>query len=341
MNRNTKARAILIVAIVVLITFLHYHTELSKHKHHILYQGLFFVPVMLSGFWFGLRGALVTSLSTTLLLIPFGIIHWEHFSSDDFNNIVEMVLYNFVGAILGVLRDRDLVKQKRLRETESLAAIGRTVSCLAHDMKTPLVAIGGFARLVQKKIEQNHPSYEKLGIVLKETERLENMVKDMLDFSRPLELHLSEEGIDLVIYESLNIVGSLAEKKRVRLESRCPEGSLRAVFDSVRMKQVLINLAVNAVQASPEGEMVAVCAYRRARKLIIDVSDRGCGIPLDNREQVFTDFFTTKSDGTGLGLPIAKRIVEAHGGWLEIIDNPDRGLTFRVTLPLTPKEVVS
>jgi two-component system, NtrC family, sensor histidine kinase HydH len=110
------------------------------------------------------------------------------------------------------------------------------------------------------------------------------------------------------------------------------------VFDSMRMKQVLINLAANAVQASPEGEMVRICAYRRAGKLIIDVSDRGCGIPLDNREQVFTDFFTTKDDGTGLGLPIAKKIIEAHGGRLEIIDNQDRGLTFRVTMPLTPPD---
>jgi two-component system, NtrC family, sensor histidine kinase HydH len=338
MNKNPKTRAIFIAVTVVLITFLHYHTELSRHKYHILYQGLFFVPVMLSGFWFGLRGALITSLTITLLLIPFGVIHWEGFSSDVFNNIVEMVLYNLVGGILGMLRDRDLVKQKRLRETESLAAIGRTVSSLAHDMKTPLVAIGGFARLVQKKIDQNHPSYEKLGIVLKETERLENMVKDMLDFSRPLELHFSDEGVALVIDESLNIVSSLAEKKGVRLESRYSESSLHAVFDGMRMKQVLINLAANAVQASPEGEMVVVCAYRRARKLIIDVSDRGCGIPPDKRGEVFTDFFTTKDDGTGLGLPIAKKIVEAHGGCLEIVDNQDRGLTFRVTLPLTPHD---
>jgi two-component system, NtrC family, sensor histidine kinase HydH len=339
MGRDTRARVILIVAIVGLITFLHYNTELARHKYHILYQGLFFLPVMLSGFWFGLRGALTTSLSITLLLIPFVIIHWEHFSSVDFNNIVEMVLYNMVGAILGVLRDRDLVKQKWLRETESLAAIGKTVSSLAHDMKTPLVAIGGFARLVQNNIDHDHPSYEKLGIVLKETERLENMVKDMLDFSRPLELHLSEEGIDLIVCESLTIVGIMAEKKRVRLESRIPEGSLRAVIDNMRMKQVLINLAANAVQASPEGETVTVCAYCRAKKLVVDVSDRGCGIPLDKRQAVFGDFFTTKEDGTGLGLPIAKKIVEAHGGRLEIIDNQDRGLTFRVTLPLTPQGV--
>jgi two-component system, NtrC family, sensor histidine kinase HydH len=160
-ERNTRIRIFIIVFLIGIIACSDYLTEMGERKFHILYEGLFFFPVMLSGFWFGLRGGLAASMGITLALIPFIIIHWKGFSSEDFNNIISLVLYNVVGGTLGVLRDREQMQQKHLRESESLAAMGRAVSSLAHDMKTPLIAIGGFTNWVKKHTEANSPCQDK------------------------------------------------------------------------------------------------------------------------------------------------------------------------------------
>ncbi len=335
-ERNTRIRIFIIILLIGIIAFFDYWTSMQHRRYHILYQGLFFLPVMLSGLWFGLRGALATSMGITLVLIPSIIIHWKGFSPDDFNGIVEMILYNLVGGTLGQLRDREKVKERNLRESESLAAMGRAVSSLAHDIKTPLIAIGGFTSWVKKHTEENSPCLEKLDIVIRETMRLENMVKDMLDFSRPLELQSEEGDIALSLKECVAIIESLAQERNVNIRIESTGAIHSVLFDAMKMKQVLINLIMNAVQASPEGGIVTVSSYQNESQCIIDVSDHGCGIPLDMRESIFAPFFTTKREGTGLGLPIAKKIVEAHRGRMEVLDNPEKGITFRIFIPITP-----
>lgn len=331
---NAKSRILIVVSLIMSVAIPHYFAAMSRHKYHILCQGLFFLPVILGGFWFGLRGGLAASIGVSVVLTPFIVIHWNAFSADDFNSVMEVVLYNAVGAILGILRDREQVNQQRLREAESLAAMGRALSSVAHDMKTPLIAIGGFTLWVKRHIESHNPCHEKLDIVVKETTRLENMVKDMLDFAKPLELHLGHQSIDRLIQESLAVVETVAKDRQVRIQSRFWGRIAPAPLDGMRIKQVLINLIVNAVQASPEGETVTVACHQHQESIVIDVSDLGCGIPKDQRALIFNPFFTTKKEGTGLGLAIVKKIAEAHNGSLEILDNPDRGITFRVTLRL-------
>ena len=113
-----------------------------------------------------------------------------------------------------VQRDRSI---KALKDAENLAAIGRALSSVAHDMKTPLIAIGGFAKQVQRHISRSHPDWGKMDIVLEETERLEKMVKDMLDFSKPLHLQKSLEDIGVILEESIAVTKPLAERKNVEL----------------------------------------------------------------------------------------------------------------------------
>jgi two-component system, NtrC family, sensor histidine kinase HydH len=332
-QRSKKLKIIFLFASVLTITLCHYVTELRAHHYHLVYQGVYFLPIMLAGFWFGLRGALSTSLSITILYIPFTFMHWEGFSGDDFNNLIEMVLYNAVGVILGILRDRERAGQRRLREFEGLASVGKAVSALAHDLKTSLIAIGGLSRSVLKSLEKDGPSRKKMDVIVEETQRLECMVKEMLDFSRPLELRRSREDINHVISQSLAIIADTAQRRKVKVQIQPSQNLSLISFDPPRMKQVLINLLINAIEASPEGGTVSVHKYQKREKLIIDVSDSGCGIPIDKKEEIFFPFFTTKEDGTGLGLPISKKIVEAHEGCLEILENPEGGVTFRVIMP--------
>lgn len=334
MGRAERMRVISLAALVTGITLLHYFTEWKVHYYHIFYQGLYFLPVMIAGFWFGLRGALCVSLSITILYLPFTIIHWKGFSADDFNSVMEMVLYNAVALILGKLRDQEKAVQKRLREAERLAAMGKAFSGLAHDLKTPLIAIGGLSRLVQKNLEEDNPCRNKLDLVIKETQRLEEMVKEILDFSKPLELRRSKDDIGKVINQCTDLISDLAQQRNVNVENQCPQNLPPVSFDASRIKQALINLLVNAIDASPGGETVKLYCYLKQKRLVIEVTDNGSGIAVNKKEEIFLPFFTTKRDGTGLGLPIAKKIVEAHHGYLEVLGNRERGVTFKVIIPI-------
>jgi signal transduction histidine kinase/DNA-binding response OmpR family regulator len=224
--------------------------------------------------------------------------------------------------------------EKALRGSESLAAMGMALSSVAHDIKIPLLAIGGFAKMVQRNLPQGSRDRHRLDIVLKETDRLEKMVKDMLDFSRPLEIQKFPEDACGMVRETLSIVNSAAEAKEVSLAANLRQCDSPVPMDGPRMKQVLINLISNAIQASPKGKTVMVNLYRQKREIIFEVVDCGSGIPLDRRSEIFTPFFTTRKEGTGLGLPIVKKIVDAHKGCVEVLDNPDAGMTFRVVLPI-------
>jgi signal transduction histidine kinase len=223
--------------------------------------------------------------------------------------------------------------EKTLRETESLTAMGKALSSVAHDLKTPLIAIGGFTHIVYRHLEESNPDRAKLEIVIKETQRLESMVKDMLDFTRHLELERNAYDINQLVRESIAVVEAVSRERKVKIQTELTECLPLVSFDAMRMKQVIINLVMNAVQASLEGESLKVYTHQKQGKLLIDIIDRGCGIPPENRKEVFLPFVSTKKEGTGLGLAIVKKITEAHQGCVEILDNIDKGVTFRVVLP--------
>jgi signal transduction histidine kinase len=317
------------------ITALIYATQITDLPYHIFYREIYFLPIILGGLWFGLRRALFISFSISLLYMPFVILHWQGLSPSDVDRIMEIFLFNIDAFILGFLRDRQLIEQERNLKLERLAAMGTAMSGVAHEMKTPLVAIGGFSKMVQRRFQEDDPSYKKLDIVLQETERLENMTKQMLDFSRPLKLDRSEEDLNNVVERGLAVVGRMAEDRRIAVELDLDRDLRLIPLDTPRMEQVIINLVNNAIQASPENEKVVVKTFRIGEYAAIEVIDCGCGIPIEQRENVFTPFFSTKKEGTGLGLPIVKKIVESHNGRLELLDNPEGGIIFRVLLPMT------
>jgi signal transduction histidine kinase len=222
-----------------------------------------------------------------------------------------------------------------MQKMENLATIGKTVSGIAHDMKTPLVAIAGFSGRILRKLGADDPNREKLAIIYQEAQRLENMVKDMLEYARPLNLSRSPADVNGIIQESIAIVKAMAGEKQITIESRLSSNIAPVDLDPMKMKQVFINLLTNAVQASPPGESVFISSVCEEERTIIDITDHGPGISADQKENIFTPFFTTKKEGIGLGLIMVKNIVSAHGGEVQFFDNPppETGVTFRVILP--------
>ena len=330
---TTKVKVVVIAILVLTISSLQFWTDASYRYLHIIYRESFFLPIILAGLWFALKGALASSLAITVLYLPITLSHWDNLSPNDFSLLVDKLIYNIAAVVLGVMKNRENAEHKRVLKAENLASVGKAVAAIAHDMKTPLIAIGGFTTLVQKEFERDDPRHKKLGIAIDETRRLETMVKEMLYFSRLLELKPSPGNINKVILESTEIVVRAIEGQKVSIAAHLSDRLPMFSFDESRIKEVLINLLMNAVQASPEGGTVTVSTIQRGEHVQIDVADCGPGIPLENREKIFTPFFTTKKEGTGLGLSIVKKIIEAHKGKINVLDNKPKGTIFKILLP--------
>ncbi|MDR3567197.1 MAG: ATP-binding protein [Syntrophobacteraceae bacterium] len=335
--KATSRHIVFVVILLVGITILHYVSPRIAHDKYdlaVVFQRLYFLPIVLSCLWFDLKGGLISFFAVFALLIPHLIFHWAGFSPGDLTRMMQILTYLVIAVVLGKTVSVQKREQLKAKQAESLAAMGSSLAAVAHDMKTPLVAIGGFAGLIKKHLPPDSPDCGKAEIIIRETERLESMVKNMLDFSRPLDLNRTAVNIHSMIDECLAIVEENAKVQKVGLQTRVGENLCDMNIDAGRIRQALINLLNNAVQASSPGDSVTLHCYRTGKNLSLDVIDCGCGIPAKNREAIFSPFFTTKKDGTGLGLPIVKKIVDAHGGLLQIVDNHCKGLTFRMTIPM-------
>jgi signal transduction histidine kinase len=245
----------------------------------------------------------------------------------------EMSLYFLTGALTGFLVDRERREAKRVKEAENLALLGQAAAAVAHELKTPLVAIGGFAQRIQRDLEPSHPYRGQLRIIVDQVRHMENLLRQMLDYSRPLELQRRPLSLKVLLGEVFTLTASAAKEQGVRLVTEVRPDDLSLLGDAGRLKQVLINLINNALHASPPGGEVTVRAMRERDQVVLEVTDHGVGIPAGELENIFFPFFTTKSGGTGLGLAITRKIVMAHHGDIQVKSQPGQGTTFRVLLP--------
>ena len=333
-NRKQIAQSSFIALLVSLITILNYHIDSFDISSHILLRELYFLPIILAGSQLGICGGIGASLLVTLLHLPFIPALPEAIACRNLGNGMQIVLYNIFGLIFGVLGGRQKRQQRKLLDTESLAAMGRAVSCIAHDMKTPLVAIGGFIRQVRRK-ETDDDLARKLDIAFEQVGQLETLIGDMLAFAKPLNLQFQQGMINHLIEEVAMLCRENAIQHAVKITMDLQEDVPVVEYDRHRLRQALLNLANNALEASPEGSEVIFRSRRRDTGIIIEIVDRGDGIPKKLLNDIFTPFMTTKKAGTGLGLPIAKKVVEAHEGSLEVVENGKNGVTFRVIIPFS------
>lgn len=320
------------------ITILHYRTDYLLISSHTLLRELYFLPIILAGFWFGLAGALTFSLSVTLLYLPYILSLPGGITGHNFGNILQVILFNVIGLLIGWLRDREKQQQRKVVEAENLAAMGRAVSCIAHDLKTPLMVIGGFVQQVRSKVSEEN-LIKKLDIAHGQVQRLEALAGDMLAFAKPLKLQRQPGKIDHLIEEVVMLAGEKAARQHsVTIVTELQKDMPQIIYDRHRLQQALLNLINNALEASPREEKVLVRGRWDESNIIIEVVDRGEGIPAERQKDIFTPFVTTKKEGTGLGLPIVKKVIDAHEGSISIIENRERGVTFRITIPATVNE---
>jgi two-component system, NtrC family, sensor histidine kinase HydH len=356
--RSSRAKALLIVVLVIALAVLSWVAPARDVILHNVLHHLNILPFLLAGMFFGWRGALKTILLATVLQAPSIYRHWFQEPLDAQDQVVELSTFGLAGVIAGLLADRERMQRKRveatkvelehvytelqqnidqLKKTERLTAAGQLSASLAHEIRNPLASISGAAGILARGQASADARAECLEILVKESQRLNKLLSNFLDFARPRLPRLQPaEPLDLV-----KSVAALAQHTATRqgvVIEVLKEGEVREIScDPEQIKQLLLNLVLNAIQATAGEGRVTIRTVSTEESVAIDVCDQGQGIAAEDRDRIFDPFFTTKENGTGLGLAIALNIATQHGGILACMPNADGGTVFRLELPAAAK----
>lgn len=235
--------------------------------------------------------------------------------------------------------NRDLSEAKdRLVQGERLAAIGEMAAGIAHELKGPLVSIGGFANRLATKLPKASDEKASADLIVREVIRLEKMLTDILSFSKKTTICYTSCNITDIVKDALAVVRPALEEKDIKVTVHCPRKVATFLGDCQQLKQVFINIFLNGQEAMKHGgEMtirVSSATLNGKKAVAVKIGDTGGGIPLERLNHIFSPFYTTKDTGTGLGLPIANRIITNHCGKINVNNTPGVGAEFTVVVPL-------
>lgn len=232
-----------------------------------------------------------------------------------------------------------LATQEHVLRSEKMAAIGQLAAGLAHEIYNPLNIISGFTELMLKqgaRTEQGKKYLEEIG---RETVRCQKLVAELLCFARPRERSFSLVDLGAVIRESVALIRSQANLQGITIDTSMIDPGLPEIMgDKDQIKQVLLNLSLNACHAMPAGGELRISGYFRGDMAAVDVRDTGTGIKPRDMANLFTPFFTTRDDGTGLGLALSYAIIQGHGGEITVQSEEGKGALFTITFPLPEGE---
>jgi signal transduction histidine kinase len=245
-----------------------------------------------------------------------------------------------LGALL-TLHDVESVREieSDLELSRRLAAIGRLTAGVGHEVKNPINAIVVHLELMRNKLgDADHKAMRHLEVIESEIQRLDRVVQTLVDFSRPVELQLKEQDMRRVVSAVLMLASAELETRDVHVESDLPDRPVMARVDSDLLKQALLNVVLNGAQAMAEGGKLKVRLAEDGRMALLSIHDQGGGIPDDVRDKIFDLYFTTKKDGSGIGLAMTYRIVELHNGSIEVESDATHGTTFILRFPLNTQQ---
>jgi len=360
-----------VIALFALFTGLYYAEQMGWAVRcdlfttvHDLHRALFLVPILYASLVLRPPAGLIACAAFLVVMLPRAV-----FFSTYPHPVVRVLVFFGVATLISLLVSamRHQIKRGRAARTqladlhdelaeslirlqeseeqliqaEKLSSLGQMAASIAHEINNPLAGVLVYTRLIAKKLaEDTLPRDETLGILDKmarEVDRSSRIIRNLLDFARPSELSLGDVDVNRVISDALGLVGHRAALGRIEMERELGEDLPKVYADYDQLRQVLVNLTLNAIQATPPGGRVIL----RTRvtddgALTVDVEDTGHGITEANRSKLFTPFFTTKEkgEGVGLGLAVAKGIVEKHAGIISVRSAEGKGTTFSVSLPV-------
>ena len=356
--RHMMWRGLGLIAAIVGISSLHYVTAPSRVVLHELYNYLCYVPIILAAYWYGIWGGLAGAALTSALFIPHIRGAWATNAAYSASQYAQVFVFHLLGLTVGWLagtqrrlttRYRDAVtslehanlelkeSQDHLRRADRLSALGEIAAGLAHEIQNPLAGIKGALEIVASRARPDTPEAEFADIGGKELARLETLVREFLAYARPRDPTLRATDVPDLVERVTALLRPEADKRGVRLVPEYPGTSadLSLNLDHDQMTQVILNVVLNAIQASPSDGVVRIHMSMEPGWGTIEVIDQGPGIAPEHVSRIFDPFFTTKSRGTGLGLATSQRIVAAHRGTITALPGSPAGTIFRIRLPRT------
>jgi len=231
---------------------------------------------------------------------------------------------------------RDITERKRLEkmllQSERLAAVGEAVAHVVHELKNPLMIIGGFTSQIRNAMEDERV-LQKLDMILEEVARVERLVLDLGDFTKEYRLVKRQADVNSVLQDVIKVMGAAYSPERYAIMEYLDPNLEEITCDPDKLKQVFINIISNGIEAMGEGGMITIVSGSIPDGIEIRISDEGLGISEEDLQHIFEPFFTTRERGSGLGLAISYKIIQAHGGELSAVSRPGKGATFIIRLP--------
>jgi signal transduction histidine kinase len=353
--RKRWLKATLLVVAIGIVSLLHYNTPTNHYWAHPLLQRAYYLPVLLMALWFGWRGGIAAATLAALSYIPHIAMAWQSQPEYRAAGYVEIGMFFAIGGLTGGLSDLERAQKRKIEETvaklsetyaqlqasmeqlrraDRLSALGELSAGLAHEIRNPLGSLEGAVTILRRPELPEKTRQEFAEMAGKEVVRLKGLLTNFLEFARPQPPRRTLIEPQLLLQSVSQLAGETAKMARItiRLEST-PMAAISV--DAEQIKQVLLNLVLNAVQAMPTGGEITLRSHPSKCSVLLEVVDQGVGIPPENLERIFDPFFTTRAGGTGLGLSIAYQIINRHGGHLSVRNNPRRGVTFTVLLPVS------
>jgi two-component system sensor histidine kinase HydH len=337
---------------ILAISIVHYETTGSEAVWHGLLLRLYYIPILLSAYWYGAFGGVLAALASTLGYTP----HLrEQPAAFEAGRYAEIVVFHLIGVTVGLLATAQRRVAERyqiaattleranqelresyaqLQRADRLKTLGEVAAGLAHEVRHPLASIRGALEIIDGKSQADSPEHEFSSLALEEVERLDNLVWEFLRYARPHQPEMRPIPLNDLVNRAVALLRVESEQANVNLTIDRNDERVIVSVDAMQIEQALLNVILNAIQASPRGSCVRVLETSNGHQAVVDVVDEGLGIPNADVSRIFSPFFTTREKGTGLGLAVAHRIVSEHGGTIHVERTSERGTCVRICLPL-------
>ncbi len=323
----------LIVISNLAVAYLQLSTLPEIRALHSVYMELYYILLLFGAVVFGMKGALLTYLFTSAVYFSCA----QSGLSRVVPSVVEMSVHLLVSVLFtllaGFLVDRERRQRLQLKKQMSLAGLGQSVAAVVHDLKSPLMTIMAFVRRAREGKGDLEKAMEMINY---SAENMDRAIRGILDFAKPIEIATTEQDVRLLAERVCEQCRPGAEEAGVSLTGDLSGEPVMAAIDSFCMERALANLVNNAIEASQKEQEVTIAVENGHEHITIKVTDNGEGMDEETLAQVFTPFYTRKSNGTGLGMAITKKIIEEHDGKISIHSKPGAGTEILISLPSSP-----
>jgi len=309
----------------------------------------------LAGYWFEIVGGLATAFGLGVLFVVHILHDWSHHPDYAFQQYAEIPMYFVIAILVGYLsrlqrKTRESLEKAgaelaaayeklnntfdQLRHADRLALLGQLSAGIAHEIRNPLASIQGAVEILGQDLPAENPKSEFAQIARKEVARLAGLTSEILQFSKPAPPQKLKTDPREIIEAACRLVADQAHSQGIELLRRYHEPAALIAVDPEQIKQVLINILINAIQAQHEGGNILISGKVEGGEWITSIQDAGPGMTPEQRDRIFDPFFTTKPEGTGLGLSISYQLVKNNGGRISAASEPGKGACFQVAFAI-------